>query len=464
MGKKLFKLLSLCVAVVMSCIAIIWWTPLPRDNYLSAIVDKHRILEAAASPKIIFIGGSNLAFGMDCALIRRTLDYNVVNMGLHNGFGLRYIMNEIKDQINPGDIIVIIHEYDLNLEGAHTLLELVLYFPGSLKYLQFTNYMDVLKNFPVTLQRRFEGYLRRLFYKSQNAVTPGSYNRNNFNEYGDNTGHLNLPTNIFPGQRLNIHLAAAKPIEAINQFKRYVSQKGARLFFTFPPAPTPYFTPKKAVAAQYHILLKKKLECPVLGAPEDFVYPENHFFDTIYHLNKTGRYLRTVKIISELARELRIQIKPTPAQDMTSDLPKIQAAIMDIVSHRDIIIVDGFKPVEGPYPAKNIPLSRWGLGPVSRIHIQTGVSGKKTLRVKAKCLLQNQVMSVFLNGAPLGDFPVTAKIQEMQQPFQTLALTLDLKKGDNEVVFKYNTWLKPGERGAGEKQPIAVLFSRLELD
>ena len=41
---------------------------------------------------------------------------------------------------------------------------------------------------------------------------------------------------------------------------------------------------------------------PVLGSPEDFVLDSANFYDTKYHLNATGRQLRTAKLIELLQR------------------------------------------------------------------------------------------------------------------------------------------------------------------
>ena len=46
--------------------------------------------------------------------------------------------------------------------------------------------------------------------------------------------------------------------------------------------------------------LNKYLKASILNQPSDFVYPDNYFYDTIYHLNKKGRNSRTKKTIELL--------------------------------------------------------------------------------------------------------------------------------------------------------------------
>ena len=44
----------------------------------------------------------------------------------------------------------------------------------------------------------------------------------------------------------------------------------------------------------------KNLGVDVLGEPEDAMLPEQYFYDSVYHLNRKGTELRTLKLIDEL--------------------------------------------------------------------------------------------------------------------------------------------------------------------
>ena len=62
-----------------------------QDGYLQAYNKKCQLLEDTPSPRIIFVGGSNLAFGLDSQRIKDSLNINVINYGLHAGIGLKYM-------------------------------------------------------------------------------------------------------------------------------------------------------------------------------------------------------------------------------------------------------------------------------------------------------------------------------------------------------------------------------------
>ena len=59
------------------------------DNYLAAVLEKDRLIRSTPSPKIVLVGGSNLAFGIDSKKIEDSLGLRVVNMGLYAKLGLQ---------------------------------------------------------------------------------------------------------------------------------------------------------------------------------------------------------------------------------------------------------------------------------------------------------------------------------------------------------------------------------------
>ena len=64
----LFLVVQLCILGVLALLAR------PSDNYRAAVVDKERLLAEAASPRVILVGGSGLAFGIDSPTIEEALE------------------------------------------------------------------------------------------------------------------------------------------------------------------------------------------------------------------------------------------------------------------------------------------------------------------------------------------------------------------------------------------------------
>ena len=58
-----------------------------QDNYNASLLDKVERLNNIHEPKIVLLGNSNLAFGIDSQMIEDELNMPVVNMGLHGSLG-----------------------------------------------------------------------------------------------------------------------------------------------------------------------------------------------------------------------------------------------------------------------------------------------------------------------------------------------------------------------------------------
>jgi hypothetical protein len=84
---------------------------LPALDWTLAIDSRSAAVAAAIhQPKIVFIGGSNVRFGVDAAALSRDLGMPVVNYGLHASLGLDVITDRALQCVKPGDIVVIAPE------------------------------------------------------------------------------------------------------------------------------------------------------------------------------------------------------------------------------------------------------------------------------------------------------------------------------------------------------------------
>src|SRR5688572_22268053 len=77
----------------------------PQQNFLAASIDKQALLRTQTPPRLIFIGGSSMAFGVDSARIAEACGRHPVNMGLHAALGLKFMLSEVKPHIQSGDWI-----------------------------------------------------------------------------------------------------------------------------------------------------------------------------------------------------------------------------------------------------------------------------------------------------------------------------------------------------------------------
>jgi hypothetical protein len=71
------------------------------DDYLAASLDKEYRLATLPGPRVVFVGGSNVAFGLDSAIIERWTGRRSVNMGLYVNLGLPFMLDEVRAGLRP---------------------------------------------------------------------------------------------------------------------------------------------------------------------------------------------------------------------------------------------------------------------------------------------------------------------------------------------------------------------------
>ena len=64
---------------------------------MRALDDKLDRLEQANRPKIVFVGDSNLAFGIESRSIEDRFGMEVHNTGLLRGMGVAFCMNQVRE-------------------------------------------------------------------------------------------------------------------------------------------------------------------------------------------------------------------------------------------------------------------------------------------------------------------------------------------------------------------------------
>src|SRR5688572_3873186 len=79
--------------------------PVQSNDY--SIIDKHQLLQKKDPPRLILAGGSNVAFGFNSKRIADSLNINVINTAIHAGYGLKYIIDDLKPFLKQGDIVIL---------------------------------------------------------------------------------------------------------------------------------------------------------------------------------------------------------------------------------------------------------------------------------------------------------------------------------------------------------------------
>jgi hypothetical protein len=322
--KLVLKIIALLTGVVVLLVGTVFLLP-DGNDYALATLDKHARLEMNAPRKIVFLGGSNLAYGIDSLRIEHELGIPVVNMGMNGYLGVRFMLEEAKRDLKPSDIAVISLEYDSyykpTIGTGADLLMIVKARPRSIVFLnQWQQVAQVVEAVPFAAQQK----MLRMIQEKQHAIKSGilaalgrprketvdeQFQLINsiechagFNDRGDLTSHLGVkwPYEREQGVEIMSTKAAEDVVDVLRTFSQDMKRRGVHVYILPTPVLQSYYDRHKESLTKLYVLLRQTAGLDVLAPPTEFVFPEPLFFDTVYHLNREGRAIRTGKIIEEL--------------------------------------------------------------------------------------------------------------------------------------------------------------------
>lgn len=283
-------------------------TPRAKTSYLFAKTNKDSLLANVKSPRIIFIGGSNLSFGLNSQIVKDSLGLNPINTAIQVGIGLRYMMEHTLPYIKKGDIIVVAYEYHGYYGGLSygedALLRIVLdVAPDDLRKLSIKQMIKLCVYLPKYSFSKLKPteYIRKYIDNKEDIFNVVK----SFNEYGDVDAHWNYQSKKIPAvESINGNFEYSL-IDELKMFESKVVEKGAILFITFPGY--------QATSFENCIEQINKIEeelnrsgLKLLGTPAKYKIADSLMFDTPYHLSKNAVDQRTIFLINDIRRALEV--------------------------------------------------------------------------------------------------------------------------------------------------------------
>jgi hypothetical protein len=268
------------------------------NSYFGCIIDKNKLINNShLKQSLIIVGGSNIAFGLDCKKMSLLYSKPVINYGIQGGLGVVFQLEYLKNRVNKGDTIILIPEYDQYL-GDNIY--------GSGKALSKALILSGVSNFSLLNPHQFRKVLPFLFNSSLENVKLNIYKdlnleRFGFNEFGDFIAHLDLPNRqIDVFDKYSSKLAFNREsIRKIEEFSQYFKKKGVGFLISYCPYPKSlYELHQKKIQVISLNIVKSNLK--ILGRSQDYVFPDSLFFEYPLHLNKTGREIRTNLLIKQI--------------------------------------------------------------------------------------------------------------------------------------------------------------------
>jgi hypothetical protein len=304
----------------------------PRPGYLAALEDKLALLKADGPPRVVTVGGSSVAFGIDSPTIERGLDRPAVNLGLHGALGLDFYLRIAQRHSRPGDLIVLLPEYAL-LAGRHQMTNenvrrLLRNCPSAYRYLggnlpSVKQYLDnvALSELAYWVQKGTlaqHGKLKRLIARrgrpaprrtrtASRPVHPSVYRRSAFNRHGDMVAHhgMTAPENRQHHAEVPFDASSlARSVSRLNRCAAICRSRGATVVYSYPPVVDTTLKGSIKSVRQIEATLLRSLQMPIVNQPQSTAFHASQFFDTDKHLVRSAQQQRSRILLQGLTREL----------------------------------------------------------------------------------------------------------------------------------------------------------------
>ena len=306
------------------------------ESFTSALCDKVDRLAEIDEPKIVIVGGSSVAFGLDSELIERYTGMPVVNFGVYAALGTKVMLDLSRDFINDGDVIVLAPELD-----AQTLS---MYFNASTTLQATDGRFDILSHVPgehlfSLLGASWEFASNKIGYINSGTApkTTGAYDPDNFNKYGDIV--YERPENTMslyydPNTAVNLSAEILDPefADYLNSYIRTAEKKGASVYFSWCPVnglSITEDTKSDERIAEFESFMQDSINCTFISNINDYILDPGYFYDTNFHLNEAGVSARTITLTRDILLELGIPSAVTERIPEPPALPEIDLRYFD---------------------------------------------------------------------------------------------------------------------------------------
>lgn len=295
-----FILLLFVVSICICCFTFFVAAPQYQVLYTGAVVDKIERLEAIQEPKIVLVGNSNLAFGIDSSQIEEAFGMPVVNLGGHGGLGNQFHYNMAKRNIGEGDIVIVVptEMADGRIGDKALAWAAIENHDGFWRFIPREDWGEMLKALPQYCVRTIIYY----FTKMENESAYLWYARSAFNEYGDIVYPRESGTIQADAGTGQIPTITEQGIEQLNAFVAFCEERNADCLMASYPIMFSEYTASEADFEEYQKKLRDKIRCEYISEYKDYFLEPEFFLDTQYHLTDEGTAVRTNQLIEDLTK------------------------------------------------------------------------------------------------------------------------------------------------------------------
>jgi hypothetical protein len=356
---------------------------------------KEEILGRAKGSRILLAGGSGTLYSIRAEELERDFGGPVINLGLHAGLGLEYLLNRLQRVARPGDIVVLFLEYGLYVEPRPewTLADFVV--PYDLRYLAHVSPVEALG---IAGKLTPSEYFKKLSARFTHPPADGTAIRAMLNDHGDLVENMRTKQQSYHRDSLATYATPfpgtiVNPVQAarLSAFVAWARSNGITVIAGFPAfldfteyAQQPYRGFYEQIAALY-----ADLGVLSLGDPDEFFVKRESFFDSNYHLHDEGAKRFTALVSQRLGKavacSLPMRWDPANRRSCSVDAGRVTVDFGEAGTPKAVVALKGFSWAE--------PWGRWTDGDKAAIVFRSPLPQRFRLEIVAS--------HVFSPGGPL---------------------------------------------------------------
>ena len=332
------KILGILTFLLLPCILLAAGLTLPQlyqESYYAELVPMTDRLERTEGKKLVLVGGSNIAFGVDGNLLEQLLrdkgfDYTVCPYGFYAAVGTDAMLSLSACTLKAGDVIVLAIEPSNDTFtpyfGATAFLKAAEGRPDLIIRLDAGQRVQVAGNLIPYIQEKLS-IIRSGIYPSAEGVYAKNAFDNNCTMIYDRPGNrmsLGYDTAVL----IDLDAVSIDPAfaERINSYIRLAREKGADVCLSFSPMNR---SAVRGSLPDFFAMLNQVFDCRIISDPGRYVLDSGWFYDSNFHLNSAGQAVRTCLLAEDLLAdwgcyeplgyELPVMPDPDPVQPKTAE-------------------------------------------------------------------------------------------------------------------------------------------------
>lgn len=291
--------------------------PTPSSQSMFEFIQaKEAIAATVPSPKITLIGGSSVRLGLSCAQIFESLELPCLNGGTSLISTAESMLYRASKWLKPGDTAVLLLEYELYDGSRRINADFIDYVfarqPDYLFHFDLVSQFQMI--FGMSWNRLWEGL--SIKFENSSLATRETFGRERLmNELGDSSDNLESQMtqkmldsrdSFQPFALSTSSFKSKRSLDAIASFVRWCRKNDVRVLVSWPNLMRANIYQKPIYQDFFNRLQEfyKRLDVPVLGKPQDFMYHQDMFYDSAYHLHDRGVKKHTEDLIALIKNKI----------------------------------------------------------------------------------------------------------------------------------------------------------------